>query len=337
MVFATLTAPSFGPVHSRRVVQGLPRSCHPSPTECVHRRPCLIFHDAGDRKLGQPICRDCFDYPAAVLWNALASELWRRTTIKIRRALAHAAGVTATVFRDSVRVSFTKVVEYQQRGAIHLHAVIRLDGAEHDTEPPAVFTTALLAQAIWTAVRSTHAPYPPASGVSGDVRWGEQLDVHQITGPNAPRGAVAAYLAKYATKSTDPDGLLDRRLKAGDLDRLDEVLNPHLARMVRTAWELGGEPELEPLRLRAWAHTLGFRGHWLTKSRAYSTTFTALRATRRDWRRGIPEHDRDATAITDVGDWAFAGRGWLSPADAWLAETAAADHADARRAAWEER
>jgi hypothetical protein len=29
---------------------------------------------------------------------------------------------------------------------------------------------------------------------------------------------------------------------------------------------------------------LGFRGHFLTKSRAYSTTFTALRAERRTWR-----------------------------------------------------
>jgi Phosphatidylethanolamine-binding protein len=29
--------------------------------------------------------------------------------------------------------------------------------------------------------------------------------------------------------------------------------------------------------LRAWAHMLGFRGHWSTKSRRYSTTFTVLR------------------------------------------------------------
>ncbi len=337
VVFATLTAPSFGPVHSRRIVHGLPRSCHPSETVCAHRRACRVVHVAHDRKLGQPICRDCFDYPAAVLWNAIASELWRRTSIAIRRSLARAVGITATALRREVRLSFTKVVEYQERGAVHIHAVVRLDGVEPDTQPPPAFTTTVLAEAVWTAARSAWAPYPPVSGLSGDVRWGDQLDVHQITAPNAPPGAVAAYLAKYATKSTEPDGLLDQRLKEGDLDRLDQLLNPHLARMVRAAWDLGGKPELQALRLRAWAHTLGFRGHWLTKSQAYSTTFTTLRAARRNWHRVGVAHGEDANEITDIGEWTFAGRGWLSPADAWLAETAAAEHANARRAAWEER
>jgi hypothetical protein len=49
---------------------------------------------------------------------------------------------------------------------------------------------------------------------------------------------------------------------------------------MHTCWRLGGLPEYEPLRLRAWAHTLGYRGHILTTSRAYSTTYTALRAER---------------------------------------------------------
>lgn len=335
VVFATLTAPSFGSVHSRRIDKGLPRPCHPSETDCGHRRVCLIVHPIRDPKLGQPICRDCFDSQAAVLWNALASELWRRTTIGIRRSLAKAVGITATALRQEVRLSFTKVVEYQNRGAIHVHAVIRLDGSEPDTEPPEAYTTTLLAEAIWAAAHSARAPYPAVGGVSGDVRWGKQLDIHPITGPNAPPGAVAAYLAKYATKSTEPEGLLDRRLRVGDLERLDKVLNPHLARMVRTAWDLGGHTDLQALRLRAWAHTLGFRGHWLTKSRAYSTTFTALRAARRDWQLGTT--GKDAAPLTDVGDWTFAGRGWFSPADAWLAESAATESANARRAAWEER
>ena len=37
-------------------------------------------------------------------------------------------------------------------------------------------------------------------------------------------------------------------------------------------------PSTTALNLRRWAHMLGFRGHFLTKSRAYSTTFTAIRA-----------------------------------------------------------
>src|SRR5207244_12083529 len=36
---------------------------------------------------------------------------------------------------------------------------------------------------------------------------------------------------------------------------------------------------------RSWTHMLGYRGHFLTKSRRYSVTFGQLRATRTDYRR----------------------------------------------------
>src|SRR4029453_18817043 len=86
---------------------------------------------------------------------------------------------------------------------------------------------------------------------------------------------------------------LDRRLGAADLERLDQ-LPAHVAELIRAAWELGSHPELDQLRLRAWAHMLGFRGHWSTKSRRYSTTFTVLRrarvafAKRRRAKDGVP-------------------------------------------------
>jgi hypothetical protein len=72
---------------------------------------------------------------------------------------------------------------------------------------------------------------------------------------------------------------LDRRIGADELDHLDK-LPAHVAGLVRAAWELGGRQEFEGLRLRAWAHMLGFGGHWSTKSRRYSTTFTVLRRAR---------------------------------------------------------
>jgi hypothetical protein len=51
--------------------------------------------------------------------------------------------------------------------------------------------------------------------------------------------------------------------------------------MIAAAWELGSREEYTALNLRRWAHMLCFRGHFLTKSRRYSTTFTAIRAERR--------------------------------------------------------
>ena len=60
-------------------------------------------------------------------------------------------------------------------------------------------------------------------------------------------------------------------------------LTGHARRLIETCWTLGCIPELEPLRLRKWAHMLGFGGHFATKSRTYSTTFGALRQERADF------------------------------------------------------
>ena len=86
---------------------------------------------------------------------------------------------------------------------------------------------------------------------------------------------------------------------------------------------------------------LGFGGHFATKSRAYSTTFGALRAARTD--RHAPRQRRhrrpprtarrptsDEDPVLVVGTWTYAGTGWRTTADAALA-LAAADAARSRR------
>jgi Replication initiator protein, pSAM2 len=132
-LLVTFTAPSFGPVHSTRVRHGRVQVCHPARPEarCPHgrRRRCAIRHLPGDPLLGVPLCPACYDYQRAVIWNALAPELWRRTSIYLRRTLARAAGLTAAEGRRLVRPALAKVAEYQARGAAHLHAIIRLDAA----------------------------------------------------------------------------------------------------------------------------------------------------------------------------------------------------------------
>ena len=135
---------------------------------------------------------------------------------------------------------------------------------------------------------------------------------------------MAGYIAKYATKATESFGAgLDRRIAADDLDHLDQ-LPAHIGELVRAAWELGGRPELERLRLRAWAHMLGFGGHWSTKGRRYSTTFTVLRrarvafAKRRRARDGVPldawGRPEDDQAAIVVASWAYVGAGYETEA-----------------------
>ena len=131
--------------------------------------------------------------------------------------------------------------------------------------------------------------------------------------------ALAGYIAKYATKSTgavDHGEGADRPIRDGDhIAHLD--VTPHHRRMIETAWQLGDLPQYEPLNLRRWAHMLGFRGHFLTKSRAYSVTFGAIRQERRVWwlRRDLDRlaadtdnHGADVSpvdldTITVINDW----------------------------------
>nr|WP_311132036.1 replication initiator [Nonomuraea gerenzanensis] len=50
--------------------------------------------------------------------------------------LARLLGLTRKELRRTVRLSYAKVAEYQARGLVHFHAVIRLDGPDGPTDRP---------------------------------------------------------------------------------------------------------------------------------------------------------------------------------------------------------
>ena len=361
-LFVTFTAPSFGRVHTRRAQGLLVYPCHPyrQGQRCPHGRRvgCWQRHDADDPKLGEPLCPGCYQAGAQVLWNALAGRLWSRTTIYVYRALAQLVGLPEETLRRLVRVSFAKVAEYQRRGAVHFHAIIRLDAATDCgcpacvAPPPIGFTAELLERAVRQAAATVAVPCPMVDddqAVTLVARWGEQLDVHHITGAGAEgelsAEQVAGYVAKYATKSTETLGVtLDHRVGEVELESLD--VPAHVAELVRACWELGSRPGLAGLRLRKWAHMLGFGGHFSTKSRRYSTTLGVLRRARVAYairrRRGntVPldawGRPEDDQAVIVVASWRYLGCGYQSTGEAWLAASAAARAREARRIAKEE-
>ncbi|GAV45698.1 replication initiator protein RepSA [Streptomyces acidiscabies] len=330
-VFATLTAPSFGPVHNR-----------PGKRPCR----CGVHHPEDAPVLGTPLDADTYDYTGAVLWNNHASDLWRYFTIYLRREIARRAGLTQKDAHAQARVAFGKVAEYQKRGAVHFHAVIRFDGPDGpDSPPPAWATFDLLTEAIQAAAARVAVDVPPAGDQPArTMRWGTQLDVQPIGafghGEEITEQAVASYVAKYATKAAETTGTVDRRIGNKEALVLLEVPD-HPARLIAACLDLHA---LYPDRkLRDWAHMLGFRGHFSTKSRRYSTTLGALRQTRADYRAaqqrealGLPHPDDspEATTLT-LAHWTYAGHGH-TPGESWLASNIRRDIQHNRELAREE-
>jgi hypothetical protein len=282
---------------------------------------CSDRHRESDEVIGQALCSDCYDYEAAVLFNTGVSELWRRTTIYALRALGSLLNLSSRQAARALRLSYVKVVEFQRRGSVHLHALVRVDvrGDELGNAPEGIDAD-VLATALRIAARKVSAPLP---GAESDHRmtWGHQVDAAVISDANQGRRRAAAYLAKYATKGSDDCGVLDHRLRSG-VPR-DQRLPRHLRTLVETAWALGDHPELVDFRLRLWAHTCGFRGHFLTKSRRYSTTFGALRNERQRWRlaaRGEKAMGEEQALVEDENrEWRYEGSGYLTAGDVCIA------------------
>lgn len=331
-VFATLTAPGFGPVHTRRERDGRVRACRPRRVgeHCPHGAPagCRDRHSASDPRLGEPLCPRCYDYAGAVLWHAFAGRLWHRFGLELRREVARRAGLTRTEFGEVARLSYAKVAEYQRRGLVHFHAVIRLDGPDGPRSSlPGWADEPLLLDAVHVVAGRVRLVAPGVDIIGTRVlRFGAQVDVRPVASREqgggrrpASAGAVAGYIAKYATKGAESAGAVDGRIRhARDMVMLP--VRAHVLRMIGTCWWLGGLPEFAPLGLRRWAHMLGYGGHFSTKSRRYSTTLTALRQARADHRA---EQQRASLGLTDhrtvtVGRWRYAGRGY-SPEAALLA------------------
>lgn len=330
-LFITLTAPSFGPVHRDG------ERCRPRRNggTCEHGRPlgCGTVHMASDPVVGQPLCTDCYDYPGHVLWHAHAGKLWDRFVIGVRRRLASSVGLAQSRFRDHARLSFARVAEYQKRAAVHVHAVVRLDGPTGpDDEPPVWGTADRLISAVRHSARRVRIRTPYSLAVGDlDLRWGAQVDARplRVAGDGLGDDAVAAYVAKYVTKGANETGAgTDHRLSSrADIDAAP--VSEHVRTLMCTCWRLGGLPEYAPLHLRTWAHTLGYRGHILTKSRAYSTTYAALRAER----AAHAGHEEETAALDTVTDahWRYVGSGH-TPGAALIAAGIAEDLALVREA-----
>ncbi|MGA1836416.1 replication initiator [Herbiconiux sp. 11R-BC] len=348
LIFVTLTAPSFGAVHAvKKAGRSGSVRCRPRSKKelCPHGKPtwCMRVHPEGSPTGGEPLCRECYDYLGHIVWQWHAPELWRRFTIAFRRQLAQSLGLSESASKKFVRVQFAKVAEFQKRGLVHFHALIRLDGDPSDDRPfppPALNVTAeqlaAIARSSAAQVWTTAAPVF-ANDETRSLRFGRQCDARVVVrggideeGELSDR-AVAAYIAKYATKATEDV----------DPDASANGPRPHIAQLRQTVEDLAAVIRMSPGEspyelLGKWVGMLGFRGHFATKSRRYSTTLGRIRSARRTWQRraavartrGPGDFDEafddldESTLI--ISQWSFTGMGWLTSGDAYLAAQAAA-------------
>jgi hypothetical protein len=144
-----------------------------------------------------------------------------------------------------------KVAEYQRRGVVHFHALIRLDAVD-PTEPDAILappdtiTVADLVELVADATATTGFRTPDYADTqhSWPIGWGTQIDIRPL-GLGADQitaDAVAAYLAKYAMKATEPTGMpITARMTAEAADYYSDP-DTHLGRLIAYAFQLGTRP-----------------------------------------------------------------------------------------------
>ena len=294
---------------------------------------------------------DCYDHAGQVVWNASASELWRRTTIAIDRALTR----HARMHGGRVRLSFGKVAEYQRRGLVHYHALIRLDGLdpgdrERIITPPSWASVFVLAHAVTQAIAHTafvtvpHAEEPDGCtigwgdpGKAADVRPVRAVADHPSPGKRSPPTWPSTPPSPPKRPGTCPPGSPPTR----------SASTPTTATPAGSSTRLGPSASIPSTgACGGGRNTLGSGGHFFTKSRRYTGTFTAERQRRIAWRRAraaisrlqgagvvdlVDAHDQHTTDV--LTELTFVGIGWHTTADAVLANTAAAMAREKRQAA----
>ena len=252
----TLTAPSFGPVH--RV---------PKPGQRVNGCRCGVTHSAEDVALrGMPLDSGTYDYAGLVEWNRDAGVLWDRT----RRRLRDRWG----------SVEFFIVREWQARGSLHVHALVRI--ARVEAPAPGV---------LGEAARTAEA----VSKVDGSlVSWGEQGNCQAFRADGAGAKTIW-YLSKalnYVLKDTTSEG------GAGAWS--------HVARLAAAARAMRCAPECVPSSCSSRVHDrFGARSHVVSASRRTSRrlgwSFAGLtrklqRLLRSEWARARDAAASDASA-----------------------------------------
>lgn len=192
----TLTAPSFGAVH--RV---------PKKGRSKVRCQCGCYHSAekDEHLRGVAVDFDSYRFDEVVQWNNHVGKLWNATNTKLKKLLP--------------TMDYIKVAEWQKRGALHLHVILRIPRADwHEALVHSKEHQCSLVDDIQELVRTVV--------VEDRWIWGQKaLDIREIK-TASDRKQAARYLAKalgYVTKDLAEDAPHRSREITEHFRRLDEA------------------------------------------------------------------------------------------------------------------
>lgn len=166
----TITAPSFGDIH-RVVKKGR------KPTRCK----CGKKHDpVKDSNLrGIPLDFDNYDYEGQVRFNCYAGKLWDAT-----RALLN------KYFPD---MAYTKVGEWQERGALHYHVLVRAKILKGEVGKSGKWTSGI--KLTRRKIKKSVLRVTTKDMHGDELKWGRKVDC-EFLNTSQDRSKAAYYLRK---------------------------------------------------------------------------------------------------------------------------------------------
>ena len=197
------------------------------------------------------MCGDCYDYTAAVLFNACTRATCGAGSPPTCPATWPAWPASPQEhLRAELRIRYVKVAEYQARGVVHFHAVIRLDA--HRRRLPATpgrYTADAAVRRHRPGRRRRPPPVPAlrrhrrpgsASAAGTDARPIRRQTTCAATGQRAGLPGRGELHRQVRHQDPDRPGLPDQRHPPPvDVDALR--CSAHYKRMIATAWQLGGK------------------------------------------------------------------------------------------------
>ena len=112
--------------------------------------------------VGEPLCAECFDYRGrGAVERPRPAPVGAHVAPPLPRGGPGGRDSSTAELRSVARLSYIKVVEFQRRGLVHLHVVLRADGGAGPAEPPPPWLDADVLDATPSARPS------PSAGVAG--------------------------------------------------------------------------------------------------------------------------------------------------------------------------